>query len=128
MAFRIIIAGSRDFDDYKLLEKACDKLFKQYEAKFGKLEVVSGCARGADKLGERYAQNRNYYVKRFPADWDKHGPAAGPIRNKEMADYANACVVFYNGFSKGSKNMIETAKKKRMPIAVIDFNVTKIEK
>jgi hypothetical protein len=76
-------------------------------------EVVSGCAHGADKLGERWAASLKIPVARFPADWDTHGKRAGFIRNSEMAEYADACIVFWNGTSKGTKHMIDIAKRKQ---------------
>lgn len=69
MAMKVIIAGGRTFTDYPLLVKACDNaLSKQIE-----VEIVSGTANGADKLGERYAMEKGYSIKRFPANWDKQG-------------------------------------------------------
>jgi hypothetical protein len=71
------------------------------------IEVVSGCARGADQLGERWADERGYPVKRFPADWHKHGKRAGYLRNEEMAGYATHLVAFWDGRSRGTKHMID---------------------
>lgn len=95
---KTIIAGSRGFNDYDLLCQTCDDIEIT--------EVVSGTARGADKLGERYARERNIPVKQFPADWDNLGKRAGYIRNSDMAKYADACVVFWDGVSKGTAHMI----------------------
>lgn len=75
------------------------------------VEIVSGTAGGADRLGEAYAYSQGFSVKRFPADWDEHGKAAGVIRNAEMAEYADAAIIFWNGVSKGTKNMIDNMKK-----------------
>ena len=87
LAMKVIVAGSRDFKDYALLKEFLDKLviFRS-----GFTEIVSGTASGADKLGERYAQEHNLAIKRFPADWEKYGKAAGHIRNRQMAEYADA--------------------------------------
>lgn len=75
-------------------------------------EVVSGAARGADSLGELFAKENNIPVKQFPADWNAHGRAAGPIRNRQMAEYADVLIAFWDGKSPGTKNMIETMLKK----------------
>ena len=107
---KIIIAGSRGFDQYVLLSSVCDDVLPggmEYE-------IVSGCARGADKLGETYAWERGWPVTQFPADWDTHGRAAGYIRNEEMARYADALIVFWNGKSRGTKYMIDLAHKHRL--------------
>jgi hypothetical protein len=60
-------------------------------------------------------------VKVFEADWKKYGKSAGPIRNSEMADYGDALIAFFNGESKGTLDMINKAKKKKMPITIINI-------
>ena len=79
-------------------------------------EVVSGTANGVDKTGEQFADDCLIPVKRFPADWDTHGKAAGHIRNKQMADYADALLLIWDGESRGSKNMKETMLKLGKPV------------
>ena len=111
---KVIIAGSRNFDDYKILKEFCDKVL----ANQTHIEIVSGTAEGADLLGEKYASEKGYTVKRFPADWEKHGKSAGPIRNEEMAKYADGLIAFWNGKSKGTKNMINLAKKYKLKIRI----------
>jgi len=108
-SLRVIIAGSRSLTDYEFVDAAMEQ--------FGRLcgrplrQVVSGGARGVDALGEAWAKDRAIPVKVFPADWNKHGKAAGPIRNQEMADYANALVAVWDGKSRGTKDMIDRACK-----------------
>ena len=106
---KLIIAGSRDFTDYKLLAETL-----KAEGLTGDTvdTVVSGCAHGADKLGEKWAVSQGIPITRFPADWDAYGKRAGFVRNSEMAEYADACIVFWNGTSKGTKHMIDIAKRK----------------
>ena len=104
--FKIIVAGSRGFNDYKLMEEYLDFKFQEVI----KTHKVSGTSRGADKLGELYAKHRGYPVHPFPADWHLHGKSAGYKRNKRMAKYANALVAFYDGSSKGTGHMIKLAK------------------
>ena len=113
---KVIIAGSRDFDDYKLLCKYCD-FYLQSQTD---IEIVSGTAKGADQLGEKYAKEKGYPVKQFPADWSK-GKSAGYIRNEEMAKYADALIVFWNGKSKGTGHMIDLAKKYKLKIRVCNY-------
>jgi len=114
---KVIIAGSRDFNDYNLLKTSCDNLLTQ----FTNIEIVSGTARGADKLGERYARERGYDIKQFPANWDKFGKSAGYIRNDEMAQYADMLIAFWDGTSKGTKHMIDLANKRGIKVVVIDI-------
>lgn len=97
---KLIIAGSRDLNPTFGFIKSCIQMFSPGTI----TEIVSGCAEGVDSEGEHFASHMNIPVKRFPADWDKHGKAAGPIRNREMAQYADVLLVIHNG-SNGSINM-----------------------
>ena len=83
---RVIIAGGRDFTDYQLLLDAIQ------EAQFNIETVVSGGAKGADYLGEFYASEMNLKLNVYNADWERHGRAAGPIRNRKMAENADALI------------------------------------
>jgi len=114
---KVIIAGSRDFNDYEKLCKVCDKALKRLK----KVEIVSGTAHGADVLGEKYAKEKNYSLKQFPANWDKYGKSAGYRRNAEMAEYADALIVFWDGKSKGTKHMIDLAEKAKIEVRIINF-------
>ena len=81
------------------------------EAQFDITEVVSGGAKGVDRLGEQYAMIRNIPLHIYEADWERNGRAAGPLRNKKMAENAEALIAIWDGVSRGTKNMIETAEK-----------------
>jgi len=119
---KLIIAGSREFTDYKLLTET----LKAEGFSTDTVDtVVSGCAHGADKLGEKWAVAQGIPIARFPADWDSHGKRAGYVRNSEMAEYADACIVFWNGTSKGTKHMIDIAKRKK-GMRVIVVTVTPV--
>jgi len=102
---RVIIAGGRDFHDYGVLLNAI------VECDFNIQTVVSGGAKGVDALGERYAEQADVKLVVYPADWEKNGRAAGPIRNRKMAENADALIALWDGKSRGTKNMIETANK-----------------
>lgn len=117
--YRVIIEGCRDFDDYELLKEKCD-YFLQDEKKED-VVIISGHTSGADALGERYAQERGFQLETFPADWKAHGRAAGPIRNARMASAANALIAFWDGKSRGTKNMIETAKNHNLKVVVVRY-------
>lgn len=114
---KIIVAGSREFNDYDLLKKSIQENFQRYEVE----EIVSGTARGADTLGEQFAKEYNISVKKFPANWDLYGKSAGYRRNVEMADYADALIAFWDGKSKGTGHMINIAKDKNLRVIVINF-------
>lgn len=113
--FKVIIAGSRDFSDYNFLKEKLDHLLKNIE---DDIEIVSGTAKGADRLGEGYAVERNYKITQFPADWNGLGLSAGYRRNEDMARYANACVVFWKNNSKGSKHMIDISQKYNLKLRI----------
>ena len=119
--FRVIIAGTRDFSDYQLLRDKCDAILSA-KRQDSNIIIVSGTARGADRLGERYARERGYEIRQFPADWLNDEKKAGPIRNAKMADNADALIAFWDGQSRGTKNMIETAKMKGLEIRTINTN------
>ena len=127
---RMIIAGGRDFDDYNLLKKSvhnviCDLVYERCSDY--KCEIVSGTARGADSLGEKFAVKEGFVVKRFPADWNTYGKRAGYLRNEQMAKYAvsDGCygvlVAFWDGKSRGTKHMIDLAKKHGLTVYVFNY-------
>ena len=105
---KTIIAGSRTITDMNLLKEAIR------ESGFNITEVVCGGARGVDELGRQWAGK--IPVKPFPAKWNEFGKGAGYIRNVEMADYADALILLWDGKSKGSKHMLDIATKKDLKI------------
>jgi hypothetical protein len=116
---KVIIAGGREFNDYKQLSEYCNHSFQKIDKET--IEIVSGTAGGADTLGEQYAGDNNITLKRFPADWDKFGKGAGFKRNTEMAVYANALIAFWDGKSRGTMHMINIAKKKGLQVRVVEY-------
>lgn len=114
---RVIIAGGRDFNDYRFLKERCDYFLSSQTD----IEIVSGGAKGADSLGERYANERNYGLKIFPADWNKYGKKAGYVRNVEMSEYADGLIAFWNGQSKGTKHMIDIAMKRNLRVRICRY-------
>ena len=117
--YRVIIAGGRYFSDYELLQEKCDDFLQDKTNE--EIVIISGHASGADSLGERYAQERGYKIETYLADWKKYGRAAGPIRNEQMANIANALIAFWDGKSKGTKSMINLAKKKGLQVFVAQY-------
>lgn len=112
---RIIIAGSRGFKDYDLLKIKCSHILSRYE----NVEIVSGTADGADQLGERFQQEMNFELVRFPAAWDRFGKTAGWLRNAAMSWYATHLIAFWDHKSPGTKNMIAIAKEDGLKTRVI---------
>lgn len=105
---KTIIAGSRTILDRR-------KVFEILDSYDWVTEVISGCAKGVDTIGEEWAKKKGLPIARFPADWLKHGKKAGYLRNLEMADNAEACIVIHRN-SKGSLHMLDIARKKRLRV------------
>lgn len=105
---KTIIAGSRGITDREMVSFHLSLIVPD---DLHITEVVSGTAAGVDTLGEQWAEDWDIPVKRFPAEWEKYGKRAGHIRNDEMARYAEACVIFWDGESNGTRDMIQLAAK-----------------
>lgn len=118
--FKLIVAGGRDFNDYALLSKTLNELVNDEYADKA-VSIVSGMARGADALAHRFAMENGVAVYGFPADWYKHGKSASYQRNKEMALFADGLLAFWDGKSKGTKHMIDTAKRLHLPTIVMPY-------
>ena len=118
--FKVIIAGPRDFNDYFFLYEKCAHLLQNYKPQ--DLQIVSGGAKGVDALGERFAEEMGIDVKQFPADWSI-GLKAGPIRNRQMAQYADALIAFQpkECKTKGTVNMMNTARELGLKVKVVYF-------
>lgn len=111
--FKIIIAGGRDFVNYRQLKTIVDEALKDVEEP---IVVVSGGARGADSLAEKYAYEKGYNVEVHHAEWDKFGKSAGYIRNAETAKSVKEngkgmLVAFWDMESRGTANMIDVAER-----------------
>ena len=122
--YRVIVAGSREFEQYSIVTKELDHFLSSLPSA-GKITIVVGGCRGADALGERYAYEHDYDLQVFPAEWEKYGKSAGPIRNRSMAKYAasdhakGVLFAFWDGVSRGTQNMIQHAKDFRLEVHVI---------
>lgn len=119
---RILIAGGRDFADYEMLSSVVSEFLSGH---VGDVEIVSGHAKGADALGERYATEHGIPLVVMKAEWGKYGKAAGVIRNRQMLDYISlatpAVFAFWDGKSHGTKHTIETSRKMGIEPTVIYY-------
>jgi YspA, cpYpsA-related SLOG family len=113
---KTIIAGSRTIEDYLLVEQAIR------ESGFEITEVVSGTARGVDRLGEQWAFQRGIPVQRFFPDWDQFGKRAGFLRNEQMAKYAEALIAVSKNGSSGTNDMIRRAELNNLKIHILYLN------
>ena len=112
---RIIVAGSRKINDYELIAKTLDEYLKDKKNPV----IVSGLAKGPDKLGLRYAKANKLEYEAHAADWDKYGKSAGYKRNLEMAEGSDELLAFWDGVSPGTEHMINIAKKEKIKVKVI---------
>jgi hypothetical protein len=107
---KLAVVGSRDFNDYAFMIE----ILQWYPIK----QIISGSARGADSLARRYANEHNISLKEFPAEWNKHGKAAGFMRNKLIVDAADEVIAFWDGSSRGTKHTIDIATENGKPVAI----------
>ena len=121
--FKVIIAGSRGFSNYKLLHEQCNKFLRE-KRKTHNIIIISGGARGADKLGEKYSQDEGFALEVFKANWDKYGKSAGFRRNEQMGEVADALIAFWDGKSHGTKHMIDIMNNKNLEVRVINYEAT----
>lgn len=129
-SFIVIIAGGRDFFDFDLLVEKCDKILNGVRLTHN-IIIRSGGAKGADSVGEAYADLRSYKVEHFIPNWypnGKYDASAGHRRNREMADgnnefpsKANGLIAFWDNRSKGTNGMIDYAKRKGLSVRVINY-------
>ena len=110
MIKRITIAGCRNYNNYPEAKEYIDSCIEKIRNKFT-IIIVSGGCQGADAIGERYADENGFLVERYPAEWKKYGRAAGPKRNLKMAEVSDFVICFWDEKSRGTKSMIEYAKK-----------------
>lgn len=113
---KIVIAGSRAIRDEKLIRSRIHDIISKFSVPV--TEIISGHAVGPDKIGESYAELYNIPCKIMPADWNKWGKSAGVRRNKDMAKVADAGIIFWDGVSPGTKNMISEMSRLKKPCIV----------
>ena len=117
MIKKVVVAGCRDFNNYDIAKRYIDYCISDIRKKY-EIVFVSGGCKGADMLGERYARENGMTIERYPAEWDKYGRAAGPMRNKIMAQVCDYVICFWDGKSRGTQTMIEYAKQVGKPVNV----------
>lgn len=117
---KLIIAGTRTFQDYELLKHEVKKFILENNI-LRPLSIVSGKATGADSLGEQFAREYNFPIIEMPANWNEYGKRAGPIRNEEMAKISQYCIIFHDGQSKGSLNMKDNCIKYKLIYKIITY-------
>jgi len=119
--FKLIVAGGRSFADYL---KLADEIFKLANGPYAMQDVsiVSGMAPGTDRLAVQFAKQNHVVLHEMPANWKHYGRSAGMTRNADMAAFADGALCFWNGVSKGTKNMIDTMKRLNKPVHVVMYD------
>ena len=113
---KVAVVGSRGFRDYEFFENRLDFFLSQTDEQ---IEIVSGGARGTDKMAEEYARAKGYWLQVFPADWGQHGKKAGYLRNVEMANYATHFIVFWDFGSPGTRHMLRIIGERGKPFRLV---------
>jgi len=114
---KVIVAGGRDFTNYKKMTKKLNKYFRDDDNPM----IIHGGATGADDLADEYARHHDIDLVTFPANWGGRGKSAGFVRNVEMAKFADELVAFWDGESPGTRHMIDTALKYNVIVTVIRY-------
>lgn len=115
---RVMVCGSREgFTDVEVMQ-ALDELFHEHSYHPPHMIVIHGAACGVDTIARRWASIHGAVLEEYPAEWEKHGKAAGYIRNKTMVDSADIVVAFWNGKSKGTYNSINLALEARKELHI----------
>lgn len=113
----VLIAGCRYFNDYKIAKKYIDYYISNIREKY-KITIISGGALGADSLGELYARENRFKIKRFLPDWEKYGRSAGPRRKKLMVETADYVICFWDGKSPGTRSTVNYTKSAGKPLRI----------
>lgn len=120
MEYKLIVAGGRDFNDFRLLSSKLIHLANVILADKD-VSIVSGMASGADRLGYIFAQHNHVKCYEFPANWLKYGKSAGIKRNAEMGNFSDGLLAFWDGRSKGTEHMIDYMQYQVKNIWVINY-------
>lgn len=112
----VAVIGSRGFSNYALLESELNKIHSASPI----TQIVSGGARGADRMGETWAKQNNIPTLIFLPDWDKYGKSAGFIRNKDIIANAELVVAFWDGNSRGTKSSIDIANEQSKKTIIVN--------
>ncbi len=117
MKKRIVIAGSRNYQNYDEAKEYIDRCISRIKEEYELIFLSGGC-RGADSIGERYAVEKGYKIERYLPQWDKYGRSAGPKRNEIMAELCDYVICFWDGKSSGTKSMIKFAHQRKKQIRI----------
>lgn len=110
------VVGSRGFDNWSVIRATLDRIRESKKI----TSIISGGARGPDKLGARYAKEHGIPLTEHLPDWEKHGRSAGYIRNVDIVNDSDIILAFYDGRSSGTKHTMTTAHEQGKKVYVVD--------
>lgn len=116
---KLAIIGSRGFHDYEFLKSEVNKFLE--ENNFDVKAIVSGGAKGADRMAEIYAKENKLVATVILPNWDLYGKKAGYLRNVEIIDEADAVIAFWDGKSAGTNHSINLAKEKKKLLKIVFY-------
>jgi predicted Rossmann-fold nucleotide-binding protein len=109
---KVLVCGGRDYADARRVATVLSKL----HVKMPISTLVTGAASGADALAEKWAAAHDVPCARYPANWEKYGRAAGPIRNRLMLEAERPAMVVVFPGGVGTANMVTYARAARIPV------------
>ena len=118
LIYKITIGGCRHFEDFEFFKTHIDPIIAQLDLD-SDIIILSGHCRGTDYLTERYAVENGFCLELFPAKWQQYGRSAGIVRNKKMVEQSDFVIAFWDGKSRGTKNLIDNAVKLSKPLRII---------
>lgn len=123
---RINVCGTRDYNDYDYFSNKINSIISKYQKE--DIAFISGAAKsGADALIIKWCKENKFYCVEFPAKWDLYNKSAGYVRNIEMSEYQTELIAFWDGKSNGTKHMIDTTTKLKMPVSIFNIEINKVE-
>lgn len=123
MTIKLIVAGTRTFTDYQYVKDKIEDLLESKSLSSKEIEIITGGSRGVDTLAERWSRENNVTCTVIKAEWKRHGKKAGPMRNQVMAEIGDILLAFWDGKSRGTKDMIVKAKGKKIDIYIRYINL-----
>lgn len=115
MKQRVLVCGGRDYDDKESLTTVLDAAHHANPIEC----LIHGAARGADTLAADWALSHDVLCNAYPADWERDGKAAGPIRNQRMLDLGKPHMVIAFPGGKGTADMIRRAEAAKVPVVKV---------
>jgi hypothetical protein len=112
---KVAVIGSRDFNDYELMSEHLNQIKDEIQL------IVSGGAKGADSLAEKWASENSIETLIFKPDWKKFGRSAGVVRNRDIVANSNLVIAFWDGQSKGTKSSIDLCGKLGIKVKIVRY-------